>query len=189
MLNVVVSLSPSSTLSHGSVVVTVDGSRKSETPLSNHDPRTAVQLRTALKRLKEIMEGKSQVRFLTYSCRLNSISASLGFKKNQVWILWLPDFRTVTWSSTGCRTASVKNVMTAMKSSQLSAAATIADCVVRFSAVAAATRKFPESSWVTQVRAVLGMSHKSLSSSNLIKRLAHTGTSYRAFSAYSGHLT
>lgn len=72
-------------LSHGSVVVvTVDGSRKSETPLSNHDPRTAVQLRTALKRLKEIMEGKSQVRFLPYSCRLNPISASLGFKKNQV---------------------------------------------------------------------------------------------------------
>uniref|UniRef100_A0A3Q3LXD3 1-phosphatidylinositol 3-phosphate 5-kinase n=1 Tax=Mastacembelus armatus TaxID=205130 RepID=A0A3Q3LXD3_9TELE len=38
----------------------LDGSRKSDTPLSNHDPRTAVQLRTALKRLKEIMEGKSQ---------------------------------------------------------------------------------------------------------------------------------
>nr|XP_040056958.1 1-phosphatidylinositol 3-phosphate 5-kinase isoform X1 [Gasterosteus aculeatus aculeatus] len=37
-----------------------DGSRKSDTPLSNHDPRTAVQLRTALKRLKEIMEGRSQ---------------------------------------------------------------------------------------------------------------------------------
>ncbi|KAM8858019.1 1-phosphatidylinositol 3-phosphate 5-kinase isoform 1-T1 [Synchiropus picturatus] len=37
-----------------------DGSRKSDTPLSNHDPRTAVQLRTVLKRLKEIMEGKSQ---------------------------------------------------------------------------------------------------------------------------------
>ncbi|KAM6955949.1 1-phosphatidylinositol 3-phosphate 5-kinase isoform 1-T1 [Lycodopsis pacificus] len=37
-----------------------EGSRKSDTPLSNHDPRTAVQLRTALKRLKEIMEGKSQ---------------------------------------------------------------------------------------------------------------------------------
>ncbi|TNN37228.1 1-phosphatidylinositol 3-phosphate 5-kinase [Liparis tanakae] len=35
-------------------------SRKSDTTLSNHDPRTAVQLRTALKRLKEIMEGKSQ---------------------------------------------------------------------------------------------------------------------------------
>uniref|UniRef100_A0A8C2ZPV1 1-phosphatidylinositol 3-phosphate 5-kinase n=1 Tax=Cyclopterus lumpus TaxID=8103 RepID=A0A8C2ZPV1_CYCLU len=34
--------------------------RKSDTPLSNHDPRTAVQLRTALKRLKEIMDGKSQ---------------------------------------------------------------------------------------------------------------------------------
>uniref|UniRef100_A0A4W6F6H9 1-phosphatidylinositol 3-phosphate 5-kinase n=1 Tax=Lates calcarifer TaxID=8187 RepID=A0A4W6F6H9_LATCA len=34
--------------------------RKSDTPLSSHDPRTAVQLRTALKRLKEIMEGKSQ---------------------------------------------------------------------------------------------------------------------------------
>ncbi|XP_047193442.1 1-phosphatidylinositol 3-phosphate 5-kinase isoform X1 [Scophthalmus maximus] len=37
-----------------------DGSRKADAPLSNHDPRTAVQLRTALKRLKEIMEGKSQ---------------------------------------------------------------------------------------------------------------------------------
>uniref|UniRef100_A0AAR2K689 1-phosphatidylinositol 3-phosphate 5-kinase n=1 Tax=Pygocentrus nattereri TaxID=42514 RepID=A0AAR2K689_PYGNA len=37
-----------------------EGRRKSETPLSSHDPRTAVQLRTALKRLKEIMEGKSQ---------------------------------------------------------------------------------------------------------------------------------
>uniref|UniRef100_A0A8C9VB94 1-phosphatidylinositol 3-phosphate 5-kinase n=1 Tax=Scleropages formosus TaxID=113540 RepID=A0A8C9VB94_SCLFO len=36
------------------------GRRKSEAPLGNHDPRTAVQLRTALKRLKEIMEGKSQ---------------------------------------------------------------------------------------------------------------------------------
>ncbi|XP_054870967.1 1-phosphatidylinositol 3-phosphate 5-kinase isoform X5 [Amphiprion ocellaris] len=36
-----------------------DGSRKSDASL-NHDPRTAVQLRTALKRLKEIMEGKSQ---------------------------------------------------------------------------------------------------------------------------------
>ncbi|XP_010794934.1 1-phosphatidylinositol 3-phosphate 5-kinase-like [Notothenia coriiceps] len=46
-----------------SFLITVDwpdGSRKSDTPLSNHDPRTAVQLRTALKRLKEIMEGKSQ---------------------------------------------------------------------------------------------------------------------------------
>uniref|UniRef100_A0A8C7GBW6 1-phosphatidylinositol 3-phosphate 5-kinase n=1 Tax=Oncorhynchus kisutch TaxID=8019 RepID=A0A8C7GBW6_ONCKI len=37
-----------------------EGRRKPETPLSTHDPRTAVQLRTALKRLKEIMEGKSQ---------------------------------------------------------------------------------------------------------------------------------
>ncbi|KAK2850255.1 hypothetical protein Q7C36_009038 [Tachysurus vachellii] len=37
-----------------------EGRRKSETPLGGHDPRTAVQLRTALKRLKEIMEGKSQ---------------------------------------------------------------------------------------------------------------------------------
>ncbi|CAL8341551.1 unnamed protein product [Boreogadus saida] len=37
-----------------------EGRRKSEAPLSSHDPRTAVQLRTALKRLKEIMEGKSQ---------------------------------------------------------------------------------------------------------------------------------
>uniref|UniRef100_A0A3Q1GCU1 1-phosphatidylinositol 3-phosphate 5-kinase n=1 Tax=Acanthochromis polyacanthus TaxID=80966 RepID=A0A3Q1GCU1_9TELE len=36
-----------------------NGSRKSDASL-NHDPRTAVQLRTALKRLKEIMEGKSQ---------------------------------------------------------------------------------------------------------------------------------
>ncbi|XP_046903697.1 1-phosphatidylinositol 3-phosphate 5-kinase isoform X5 [Hypomesus transpacificus] len=37
-----------------------DGHRKSEASLGTHDPRTAVQLRTALKRLKEIMEGKSQ---------------------------------------------------------------------------------------------------------------------------------
>ncbi|KAJ8012594.1 hypothetical protein DPEC_G00044490 [Dallia pectoralis] len=37
-----------------------EGRRKSETPLGTHDPRTAVQLRTALKRLKDIMEGKSQ---------------------------------------------------------------------------------------------------------------------------------
>ncbi|XP_039862667.1 1-phosphatidylinositol 3-phosphate 5-kinase isoform X4 [Simochromis diagramma] len=37
-----------------------EGSGKSVASLSNHDPRTAVQLRTALKRLKEIMEGKSQ---------------------------------------------------------------------------------------------------------------------------------
>uniref|UniRef100_A0A3Q2FQR5 1-phosphatidylinositol 3-phosphate 5-kinase n=1 Tax=Cyprinodon variegatus TaxID=28743 RepID=A0A3Q2FQR5_CYPVA len=36
------------------------GSRKSDASLSSHDPRTAVQLRTALQRLKEIMEGKSQ---------------------------------------------------------------------------------------------------------------------------------
>uniref|UniRef100_A0A4W4E696 1-phosphatidylinositol 3-phosphate 5-kinase n=1 Tax=Electrophorus electricus TaxID=8005 RepID=A0A4W4E696_ELEEL len=42
------------------VHVLLDGRRKSETPLGSHDPRTAVQLRTALKRLKEIMEGKSQ---------------------------------------------------------------------------------------------------------------------------------
>lgn len=43
------------------VCVLLEGRRKSETPLGTHDPRTAVQLRTALKRLKEIMEGKSQV--------------------------------------------------------------------------------------------------------------------------------
>lgn len=86
--------------------------------------------------------------------------------KSVAWLTWLPAFRTVTWSSTGCQTASVKNVMTAMKSSPLSDAATIADCVVRFSAVAAATRKSLESSWVTQVSAVPG--HKSLSNSKLI---------------------
>ncbi|MBN3318644.1 FYV1 kinase, partial [Atractosteus spatula] len=37
-----------------------EGRRKTEPPLGGHDPRTAVQLRTVLKRLKEIMEGKSQ---------------------------------------------------------------------------------------------------------------------------------
>uniref|UniRef100_A0A8C7RBX9 1-phosphatidylinositol 3-phosphate 5-kinase n=1 Tax=Oncorhynchus mykiss TaxID=8022 RepID=A0A8C7RBX9_ONCMY len=42
------------------VCALLEGRRKSETPLGTHDPRTAVQLRTALKRLKEIMEGKSQ---------------------------------------------------------------------------------------------------------------------------------
>uniref|UniRef100_A0A8C0F8F6 1-phosphatidylinositol 3-phosphate 5-kinase n=1 Tax=Bubo bubo TaxID=30461 RepID=A0A8C0F8F6_BUBBB len=42
---------------------TLDNRRKVEAPLGGHDPRTAVQLRslsTVLKRLKEIMEGKSQ---------------------------------------------------------------------------------------------------------------------------------
>ncbi|XP_009951877.1 PREDICTED: 1-phosphatidylinositol 3-phosphate 5-kinase-like, partial [Leptosomus discolor] len=41
----------------------LDNRRKVEPPLGGHDPRTAVQLRslsTVLKRLKEIMEGKSQ---------------------------------------------------------------------------------------------------------------------------------
>ncbi|NXL33100.1 FYV1 kinase, partial [Glaucidium brasilianum] len=41
----------------------LDNRRKVEAPLGGHDPRTAVQLRslsTVLKRLKEIMEGKSQ---------------------------------------------------------------------------------------------------------------------------------
>ncbi|XP_041118468.1 1-phosphatidylinositol 3-phosphate 5-kinase-like isoform X3 [Polyodon spathula] len=40
-----------------------EGRRKAEPPLGGHDPRTAVQLRsisTVLKRLKEIMEGRSQ---------------------------------------------------------------------------------------------------------------------------------
>ncbi|NXK91567.1 FYV1 kinase, partial [Formicarius rufipectus] len=42
---------------------TLDNRRKVDPPLGGHDPRTAVQLRslsTVLKRLKEIMEGKSQ---------------------------------------------------------------------------------------------------------------------------------
>uniref|UniRef100_A0A672TVH0 Phosphoinositide kinase, FYVE-type zinc finger containing n=1 Tax=Strigops habroptila TaxID=2489341 RepID=A0A672TVH0_STRHB len=46
---------------------TLDNRRKVEPPLGGHDPRTAVQLRslsTVLKRLKEIMEGKSQVLLL-----------------------------------------------------------------------------------------------------------------------------
>ncbi len=43
------------------LLVFIEDRRKSEAPLGSHDPRTAVQLRTALKRLKEIMEGKSQV--------------------------------------------------------------------------------------------------------------------------------
>uniref|UniRef100_A0A669CAC5 Phosphoinositide kinase, FYVE finger containing n=1 Tax=Oreochromis niloticus TaxID=8128 RepID=A0A669CAC5_ORENI len=44
----------------GEEIRTSTGSGKSVASLSNHDPRTAVQLRTALKRLKEIMEGRSQ---------------------------------------------------------------------------------------------------------------------------------
>ncbi|NXY04731.1 FYV1 kinase, partial [Pteruthius melanotis] len=46
-----------------SATATLDNRRKVEPPLGGHDPRTAVQLRslsTVLKRLKEIMEGKSQ---------------------------------------------------------------------------------------------------------------------------------
>lgn len=73
--------------------------------------------------------------------------------------------------------------MTAMKSLLLSAAATIADCVVRSSAVAAVTRKFLASSWVTQVSAPLGIGHQSGSDSKL-NGLART--SCREFSTYSG---
>ncbi|XP_072253642.1 1-phosphatidylinositol 3-phosphate 5-kinase isoform X3 [Leuresthes tenuis] len=60
-----------------------DGSRKSDTPLSNHDPRTAVQLRTALKRLKEIMEGKSQPQLS--DCK-HSCSQDSDLKQ-----YWMPD--------------------------------------------------------------------------------------------------
>ncbi|KAM9709709.1 LOW QUALITY PROTEIN: 1-phosphatidylinositol 3-phosphate 5-kinase [Menidia menidia] len=51
-----------------------DGGRKPDAPLSSHDPRTAVQLRTALKRLKEIMEGKSQQPLFTceHTCTQDS---------------------------------------------------------------------------------------------------------------------
>ncbi|XP_069790552.1 LOW QUALITY PROTEIN: 1-phosphatidylinositol 3-phosphate 5-kinase [Narcine bancroftii] len=57
-------LSPSETsLSPTIPPVGQDGHRKPSVPMGGHDPRTAVQLRsltTVLKRLKEIMEGKSQ---------------------------------------------------------------------------------------------------------------------------------
>uniref|UniRef100_A0A8C7GDW6 1-phosphatidylinositol 3-phosphate 5-kinase n=1 Tax=Oncorhynchus kisutch TaxID=8019 RepID=A0A8C7GDW6_ONCKI len=51
---------PPPQVTHTHILTHTRGRRKPETPLSTHDPRTAVQLRTALKRLKEIMEGKSQ---------------------------------------------------------------------------------------------------------------------------------
>lgn len=62
--------------------------------------------------------------------------------------------RTAIWSSTGCRTASVKSATTATRSSRRSGAVTTVDCAARSSAAAAATRKFLASSWATRVSAV-----------------------------------
>lgn len=58
----------------------IEGRRKSEAPLGNHDPRTAVQLRTALKRLKEIMEGKSQVLISS------ELSGKFSIQMSQSWL-------------------------------------------------------------------------------------------------------
>jgi len=145
-----------------SVCIISDCSRKSDTTLSNHDPRTAVQLRTALKRLKEIMEGKSQVRTHTPSpsrFRRYAYFISIFWKprhdrgtRRGLSTPWLsPPCRTATWSSTGCQTASAKSATTATRSSPPSAAATTAACAARSSAAAAATRRSPGSSWATRV--------------------------------------
>ncbi|MGH0124737.1 UNVERIFIED_CONTAM: hypothetical protein FKN15_013056 [Acipenser sinensis] len=54
--------------------------RHAESPLGGHDPRTAVQLRslsTVLKRLKEIMEGKSQCPYAEPVCLIDNQLAAL----------------------------------------------------------------------------------------------------------------
>lgn len=69
-------------------------------------------------------------------------------------IVVVASFRTAISSNTGCLIASVKSVMTAMRSSQPSVAVTTAGCVDRSSVAAAATRRFLENSWVTQVNSI-----------------------------------
>lgn len=59
--------------------------------------------------------------------------------------------RTVTWSSTGCLTASAKNAMTAVRNLPPSGGGTTVDFVGRSSVVDAAIRKSLENSWATQV--------------------------------------
>ncbi|XP_010564017.1 PREDICTED: 1-phosphatidylinositol 3-phosphate 5-kinase isoform X12 [Haliaeetus leucocephalus] len=69
---------------------TLDNRRKVEPPLGGHDPRTAVQLRslsTVLKRLKEIMEGKSQ--FVAASEGPGDFQTSL--KDSDLKQYWMPD--------------------------------------------------------------------------------------------------
>lgn len=62
-------------------------------------------------------------------------------------------YRIVTWSNTGCRIASVRSAMTAVRSLQPLGADTIADCVGRYSAVVAVIKKSRENLWAIQVNA------------------------------------
>ena len=59
--------------------------------------------------------------------------------------------RTVTWSSTGCLTASAKSAMTVVRNSPPSVGGTTVDFVGRSSVVDAAIKKSLENSWATQV--------------------------------------
>lgn len=59
--------------------------------------------------------------------------------------------RTVTWSSTGCLTASAKSAMTVVRNSPPSVGGTTVDSVGRSSVVDAAIKKSLENSWATQV--------------------------------------
>lgn len=80
-----------------------EGRRKSETPLGSHDPRTAVQLRTALKRLKEIMEGKSQV-WICSVCiyKVSEHFPSVCFSPENVYMLDKTASVVHGMDSTGC---------------------------------------------------------------------------------------
>lgn len=59
--------------------------------------------------------------------------------------------RTVTWSNTGCLTASAKNVMTVVRNSPPSGGGTTVGFVGKSFVVDAAIRKSLENSWATQV--------------------------------------
>lgn len=64
--------------------------------------------------------------------------------------------------------------MTAMRSSQLSADATTADCVVRSSAAAAATRRSLGSSWGTRVSGTPRIRQLRMDSTCILCRLIHS---------------
>lgn len=70
--------------------------------------------------------------------------------------------RTVTWSNTGCLTASAKNVMTVVRNSPLSGGGTTVGFVGKSFVVDAAIRKSLENSWATQVGFIYWETEQSL---------------------------
>lgn len=71
--------------------------------------------------------------------------------------------RTVTWSSTGCLTASAKSAMTVVRNSPPSVGGTTVDFVGRSSVVDAAIKKSLGNSWATQVARIYSLRSRTFS--------------------------